>query len=41
MLDIAYLALMSACLIGCVALVDRLSRSEESIPPAETTGAVR
>ena len=41
MLDIAYLALMSACLIGCVALVDRLSRSEDPTPPAETTGAVR
>jgi hypothetical protein len=41
MLDIAYLALMSACLVGCVALVDRLSRSDGSIPAAETTGAVR
>jgi hypothetical protein len=32
MLDIAYLALMLACLAGCVFLVDRLSRSEESTP---------
>lgn len=30
MLDIAYLALMLACLAGCVFLVDRLSRSDES-----------
>ncbi|WP_194860986.1 hypothetical protein [Dietzia sp. SYD-A1] len=30
MLDIAYLALMLACLAGCVLLVDRLSRSDES-----------
>lgn len=29
MLDIAYLALMLACLAGCVFLVDRLSRSDE------------
>ena len=28
--DIAYLALMLACLAGCVFLVDRLSRSDES-----------
>ena len=30
MLDIAYLALMLACLACCVFLVDRLSRSGES-----------
>ncbi|MBB1024945.1 MULTISPECIES: hypothetical protein [unclassified Dietzia] len=30
MLDIAYLALMLACLAGCVLLVNRLSRSDES-----------
>lgn len=30
MLDIAYLALMLVCLAGCVFLVDRLSRSDES-----------
>lgn len=36
MLDIAYLALMLACLAGCVLLVDRLSRSDES---ATSSGA--
>ncbi|MBB1031015.1 hypothetical protein G6027_08970 [Dietzia sp. SLG310A2-38A2] len=35
MLDIAYLALMLACLAGCVFLVDRLSRSDE---PATSPG---
>lgn len=35
MLDIAYLALMLACLAGCVFLVDRLSRSDESATSPE------
>ena len=41
MLDIAYLALMSACLVGCVVLVDRLARSEEPSLSTEMQGAVQ
>ena len=41
MLDIAYLALMSACLVGCVTLVGWLSRREESPFSTETNEAAR
>ncbi|MBB1036224.1 hypothetical protein G6031_17795 [Dietzia sp. CQ4] len=39
MLDIAYLALMLACLAGCVFLVDRLSRSDEPATSPETASS--
>lgn len=41
MLDIAYLALMLACLASCVALVDWLSRTEDSSLVPETNETVQ
>ena len=43
MLDIAYLALMLACVATCAGVVDRLSRSDTPVPatasPAATAGS--
>ncbi|WP_158217832.1 hypothetical protein [Dietzia alimentaria] len=39
MLDIAYLALMLACMAGCVGVIDRLARSEKLVPAASGTPA--
>lgn len=39
MLDIAYLALMVACVACCVTVIDRLARSEAPLPTIDHNSA--